>query len=127
MVCRMKYLALSLLFLIPLFASDAHASERPDHYLGEPSATLEEALRHYAETNQRIDDLLSKGDLDPTDLAAVHELTYTLENALARIDEEYERLAEQLEELHLASEGADVARARALGERYLENARRFEH
>ncbi|NKI34758.1 hypothetical protein HFP89_06225 [Wenzhouxiangella sp. XN79A] len=101
------------------------ADERPDHFRGAPSESLEQARQNFAETTARIDDVLARGELTPADLAAVHELTYTLENALERIDEEYDRLEEQLEELHLASEGADTERARELGQRYLENARRF--
>jgi hypothetical protein len=101
------------------------ADERPDHFSGKPSESLEQALENFAATNAAIAELLASEDLDLVDLAAIHELTYTLENALERIDDEYDRLEEELEELHLASEGADVEHARELGRRYLENAARF--
>ena len=101
------------------------ADERPDHYEGEPSETLEQALTNFSGTNARIAKILAHDEVTLNDLAKIHEMTYTLENALERIDDEYAALQEQLEQFHLASEGTDVEHARGLGQTYLENAHRF--
>jgi hypothetical protein len=53
----------------------------------------------------------------------VHELTYTLENAIARMQEELEQIAEKLEEVHVASEQQDGVKVRALTPAYLDAAR----
>lgn len=117
---------INAILIAGLFASSpAVADERPQHFRGAPSESLEQAMNNFAATNASIAERLAGDELDMADLAAIHELTYTLENALERIDEEYDRLEEQLEALHLASEGADVEHAQRLGRRYLDNAARF--
>jgi len=103
----------------------ARADDRPDHYRGEAADSLEQALANLAEYNARIADILAQEEVTLTDLARIHELTYTVENALERIDDEYDALEDQLEELHLATEAADIERAQQLGRTYLENASRF--
>jgi len=113
------------LLLSALIVSSVNADERPDHFSGEASESLDQALANFTETNGRVADILAQDEISMTDMAAIHELTYTLENALERIDDEYDALEDQLEALHKASEGADSDRARALGGTYLENAKRF--
>lgn len=49
-----------------------------------------------------------------------HELSYTLENALLRITEEVNLMAENLEEVHLASERMDPETITARGAAYLQ-------
>ncbi|MEM7053157.1 MAG: DUF6746 family protein [Pseudomonadota bacterium] len=117
--------AISCLATALLLAVSARADERPDHYEGEASETLQQAFANFAETNKRIAGILAQKEVTMADLAKIHELSYTLENALERIDDEYDELADQLEALHLASEGADIVYARGLGQAYLENAGRF--
>jgi hypothetical protein len=115
----------TLALLLLLIVQSAIADERPDHFEGQASDTLEEAIANFAEANQEVAAILGQDEISMTDMARIHELTYTLENALERIDEDYDRLEEQLEALHLASEGADIERARELGKTYLDNAERF--
>ena len=117
--------ALAWLTAIVSLTASAQADERPDHYEGKPSETLEQALTNFSETNAHIAKILAQDEVTLTDMEKIHEMTYTLENALERIDEEYAVLQEQLEEFHLASEGADVEHARGLGQIYLDNADRF--
>jgi len=52
----------------------------------------------------------------------VHELTYTIEIALAKINEHFSDLTVTLENLHLASEDHDAAKTRGIGKVYLETA-----
>jgi len=81
---------------LPVFADD-----RPSHYEGEPAATLEQAVANFSEYNARLETILGRGELDSGDLHEVHRLTYTLENALEKLREEMEDLAEVLEEVHI--------------------------
>ena len=103
-------------------SATAAADERPDHYKGERSDTLEQAMANLVEYNGRLEAILAKDELGPEDTAKIHELTYTLENALARIESEVEALEETLEEVHVASERYEVDTVRTQGRKYLDNA-----
>ncbi len=70
-------------------------------------------------SNGKLQTVLDKGNLDGQDLATIHELTYTIENALAKINAELSTLAETLEEVHIASETADIDREKTKGHEYL--------
>ena len=117
---------LTLCLLLSILFGNSYAQDRPDHFAGLASETLEQAVSNFSESNRLLAEILSKEEISMADMASMHELTYTLENALERIQAEYSLLAEQLEDLHLASEGTDTDLARALGDTYLENAERFE-
>ena len=67
-------------------AAPAQADERPDHYKGESSATLEQALANLSSHNTQLAAILAKDELGPEDTAKIHELTYTLENALEQFE-----------------------------------------
>lgn len=49
----------------------------------------------------------------------IHELTYTLEEALKKIHTDLAEVAEVLEEVHLASEQADAETVKNSGQAYL--------
>lgn len=108
-----------MLGLLPL----AMASERPDHFEGEPARTLEEALDNFSTYNARLAEIIAADRLDARAVAEVHQLTYTLENALEKIREELAELAEVLEEVHVASEHNDGETVQARGRVYLDTAR----
>lgn len=55
-------------------------------------------------------------------MVAIHELTYTLENALETIAEALGNIAELLEEVHVASETFDVDTIQNSGASYLQAA-----
>lgn len=123
--------SLSFLFaglLLAFGLSDvAMADERPDHFEGEKAATLEEALSHLSSYNAQLEAILAKDELGPEDTARVHELTYTLENALAKIKDEVGDLEEVLEEVHVASERYEVDTVRSQGRKYLDGAAKLAH
>lgn len=100
------------------------AEERPDHFKGRPSETLEQAVANFSEYNGKLADLLTKDALSPNDLHQVHELTYTLENALEKINAELTELAKTLEAVHVASESGDAKTTKEEGARYLDTARK---
>lgn len=114
--------ASSLALVTVIFLSQLSvANERPDHFEGKPSPSLEVALAHLTEYNQKLAELIAQETLSPGDLQQVHQLTYTLENALEKLGVERERLAELLEQVHKASEHADSQTVQSSGREYLKN------
>ncbi len=106
---------LSVLLLLGMVAS----AERADHFKGLPAETLEAAVKNFSEHNKKLAAVLDKGTLTAADFATIHELTYTLENALQKINEDFTALAETLEAVHVASETADSAAVMTQGRAYL--------
>ncbi|WP_297186516.1 DUF6746 family protein [uncultured Porticoccus sp.] len=107
-----------MLFILGPFGS-ALASERPDHFRGKPAETLEAALTNFTEYNKELAAILKKEEITSRDMAQIHELTYTLENALNKIRSDLDGLAETLEKVHVASERAATDIARIKGSAYL--------
>lgn len=116
------------IYLLPLTLTAALMSptmalaEDVQHYQAKSSDTLEEAVINFNDSNGRLEALLA-GDLDDANLAQIHELTYTLENALAKIQLESGSIAESLEAVHQASERSDAQAVRQHGVAYLGAAR----
>lgn len=115
MTRRLRLIALPI--ALALSFAVAAQDERPAHYSGEPADSMPQALANLAGYNARLQALLAE---DEVDLHTVHELTYTLENALQRIQADVAGAAEALEEVHLASEAADAETVKARGRVYLE-------
>ncbi|WP_233340202.1 DUF6746 family protein [Pseudidiomarina tainanensis] len=119
--------ALSLAFLTsPVIAHDHgkkdhkhDEQERPDHYKGKPSENLTQALNNLREYNKLLNTELS-GELTPQKMAEIHQLTYTLERALERLDDEIDEMKDVLEEVHLGSERMELDRVKKNGAKYLE-------
>lgn len=108
----------SLLVAVPAIASDS------DHFKGEPANTLEQAIANFSEYNHKLDQVLTE-ELTPETMNEVHQLTYTLENALQKLDNEIDELEETLEKVHKASEHTDPDTVRSAGEKYLTNSRKI--
>ncbi|SOB77275.1 hypothetical protein SAMN04488490_3072 [Marinobacter sp. LV10R510-11A] len=113
---QMTAIAASLLIATAVFAGDS------DHFKGEPAKTLEQAVANFSEYNNKLEHVLT-GDLTPEAMNEVHQLTYTLENALQKLDDEIDKLEETLEKVHKASERADTNTVRSAGEQYLTTSR----
>lgn len=119
----MKYcLTLSTIAAALMFSMPALADDDYDHFKGEPSETLEQAVANVSEYNNRLEKVLA-GELTPEAMNEVHQLTYTLENALDKLDDELDDIAERLEEVHQASEYADPDTVKQQGAVYLEKSR----
>ncbi|WP_445156622.1 DUF6746 family protein [Halomonas sp. E14] len=103
-----------------LLLATAHADTA--HFKGEPADTLSQAVANFSSYNQQLAQLLAQDELSLQDLGTVHELTYTLENALEKIQEEVEAMAFTLEEVHQGSETGDFERVQTHGAAYLEAA-----
>ncbi|QKK02835.1 MAG: hypothetical protein HND55_09360 [Pseudomonadota bacterium] len=106
-----------------LTATALAGDERVEHFEGEPAETLEQAISNFSEYNAKLAQIMEQDELSLEDFGQIHELTYTLENALGKISEELEELAETLERLHLASEHIDHETVRQSGSAYLATAR----
>ena len=97
-----------------------------DHYEGEPSETLEQAVENFTTYNAKLTEVLERDPLSMADIQEVHEYTYTLERALAKMQDELGDLAVTLEEVHQASEGEDAEALRVVSQRYLRAAAPLE-
>jgi len=106
-------------------ALGVHASE-VDHYEGEPSETLGQAVANFTTYNAKLTEVLERDSLSMADIQEVHQYTYTLERALAKMQDDLGDLAVTLEEVHQASEGEDAEALRAVSQRYLEAAAPLE-
>lgn len=125
----MKATVAALAFFAPLLfltTTGANADEqRFDHYQGAPSATVAEALSNLEVYNEYLASLLAKDELSNADMGKIHQLSYTLENALQRLDQELDDIAATLEEVHLGSEQLQGARVRQNGQGYLKRSRQL--
>ncbi len=117
----MRLMPISLALLLTV-AGGVAAHEMPAdgrHFSGKEAATLEEAVRNLTEGNEQLAAYLEDGSVEAADLAYIHELTYTLENAIAKMQEDLVTLATTLEEVHLASERGEADVVLESGRAYL--------
>lgn len=111
-----------LTFGTTVWADDA---DRPEHYQGKESATTEQALQNLSEYNAKLENILDQDELSAADLNEVHNLTYTLENALERLQIDLKDTADVLEEVHVASETNEAATVKKRGVDYLQATRKL--
>ena len=109
---------LSLVFL----ALNVSAEDQPEHFEGKDSKTLEEAVANLEEASERMEELLEEEEMSGSEIGEIHRLTYTLENAMAKIREEVDMMAEDLEQAHVGSEARDVEQVRRYGKKFVEKA-----
>lgn len=112
-------------FVAVLAATPAIAQDSVNHYAPQPSETLEQALTNFSEYNALMAGIMAKDSLTPNDMEDVHQLTYTIEAALAKMIEESTALAVQLEIVHHWSEGTNAERLKEHAETYLETAQKL--
>lgn len=103
-------------------AAGAVADERPSHFKGLPAPDLATAVSNFSEYNNRLEAAIN-GELTDADLGEIHILTYTLENALEKINVDLEALAQTLEKIHIASETANRDVLKDAGPVYLTTSR----
>lgn len=117
----MRLIPIGLALLLTV-AGGVAADERPAddrHFSGKEAATLKDAVRNLTEGNEQLAAYLEGESVEAADLGHIHELTYTLENAIAKIQEDLVTLATTLEEVHLASERGDADVVLESGRAYL--------
>ena len=98
-------------------------SDRPAHAKGEPAETLQQAVTNLSEYNTKLEALLTRDELNAQDMHEVHMNTYTLENALQKIQADLAESAEVLEEVHIASETGKPEIVKEKGQAYLQTTR----
>lgn len=96
---------------------------RTAHSKGEPAETLQQAVTNMSKYNEKLESLLAKDELTAMDMHEVHMLTYTLENALQKIQADLVETAEVLEEVHIASETGKPEVVKEKGQTYLQTTR----
>lgn len=101
------------------------SDDRAQHFKGEPSHTLEQAVKNFSEYNKKLAVIMQKDKLKPIDMGEIHQLTYTLENALEKIADALENIEENLEDVHQASEKGDYDKALKKGREYLTESRKI--
>lgn len=110
------------------FGAAAQANDdRPAHFKGEAVSSWSQAHENLDKYNKELADIIAKDTLTPQDGAKVHELTYSLENALEYMEEAIEKLAEQLEEVHVASEKNELETIKNKGAVYLDNVKALQN
>lgn len=114
-------LALMCMSLTGPASASGGGERKPAHFKAESSATLEQAVTNLRTYNARLERILA-GPVSDADMVEVHQLTYTLETALKKIDEEVEQLAETLEKVHVGSEKLDRDVVVNNGRAYLDTA-----
>lgn len=114
-----KHILLSTLLTFSLSPLTSLAEDRIDHYQGTTVATLEEAVKVFSEQNQKLQSLIESETLTAESLNAIHQLTYTLENALGKVNHELNTLADTLEEVHLASETGNAEKTKVKAAEFL--------
>ncbi|WP_214000162.1 DUF6746 family protein [Arsukibacterium sp.] len=109
------------LFLAAFTFGSIADQPRPDHFQGQQAASLSEAIELFRVNNKKLQQLM-QGELTPEAMVEIHQLTYTLENALEKIHSETTDLKDVLEEVHLGSENMDYAKVKQQAKRYLDTA-----
>lgn len=120
----MKKLLVAAAISVMGFASVVNASGSDDvkHHEGKPANTLTEAVANFSDYNAKLEAILG-GAVTDNDMHDIHILTYTLENALGKINDELAELSQVLEELHLATERMDREAVVEHGRNYLTTSR----
>lgn len=114
----MKHLVLTALLSLPLISATSAAAD-VDHFTGKTAKDLKSALCNLDKYNQRLAQLVNKKRLKLEDLAEIHQLTYTLEVAVQKTQQELNVIAEELEFVHKGSEHANFDKVKKSGAKYL--------
>jgi len=94
------------IILAALFAALSHHAIAEDvaHFKGKPSPDLKSALCNLQEFDKKLKLATTGKKLTAEQMAEVHQLTYTLEVAVQKIQSELVIVAEELENAHKGSE-----------------------
>lgn len=114
----LRIAALSIFFSL---SANAY-SEDAKHFEGKKFDNITDAVAVLKDYNQRFEDKMN-GELDALALHEIHELSYTMEDAVAFITSTLYTVAEELEAVHQATEHASPGTVRTSGAKYLELSR----
>lgn len=105
--------------LLLLTTASINADEDYSHFPSLKAPNAQVALCNMMKFNQKLNTIANKPKLSPEDMVKVHELTYTLENAVIRLQKELNTIAVDLEKVHKASETLDDKTVKNSGAAYL--------
>ena len=103
-----------------MLATQAISDEDYAHFPALESNNIQSALCNLQSYNKKLSDLLKKSSLSTEDMVKVHELTYTLENAVNFLKASLEETSVTLEEVHKASEVLNAKVIQDSGKEYLD-------
>lgn len=115
----MKFALPALLITVLSASFNAIADEEYRHFPAVASPDLATAVCNLHGYNKKLKAILDKEKLDALDMVKIHELTYTLEDAVAKIQSELTDVAENLEGVHKASERIDQKAIDSYGSPYM--------
>ena len=118
----MNLMGKSLLMASLLALSSATLASEARHFKGEKAETLSQAVQQFSEQSKKLASILQKGAIEPKEMADIHIMTYTLENALAKLKSELDTIEELLEDVHKASEHGETQKVLKQGQKYLDKA-----
>lgn len=119
----MKKLLFSLALSVPLlsFSQLASSEEKYSHFPALVSTDVSVALCNIHSYNEKLTDILGKEALSTEDMVKVHEITYTLENAINYLKSSLEQTSVDLEKVHKASERLNATVIQDSGADYLKS------
>ena len=122
---KMRFLLATALLIVSanVTASD---DERVDHFKGIEAKSVAEAKELLKTYNDKLRLLQDKKELAATDLGEIHLITYTLENQIAHLIADLQKMADSLEELHLTSETGDISKTSDKLDSYLKHAEKHD-
>lgn len=103
-----------------ILLSNFSIAEEYNHFPSLPSKDISTAMCNIKTYNQKLDTIMAQKELSAQDMVKVHELTYTLENALIFLKEVINKAAVDLERVHKASEALDPKTIKQSGNEYLQ-------
>jgi len=111
-----------LLIIAAVFTitSTAVFASESSHFEPVASPDLTSALCNLTTYNAELSAIKDKTELTTLDMVKVHELTYTLEQAVAQLKSQIDKAALALEEVHIASESLDQHIIKAESNKYLD-------
>lgn len=109
---------ISAIILAAATVTVAHATD-VKHFKGEKPETMAEAIAIIEKYNAQLEGRIQY-DLTPYTMAEIHQMSYSLENALQFIEEHLKKTQENLEEVHIASETNDTETVQKKGKEYLQ-------
>lgn len=110
-----------LLFaLFGMFATTAYSDEDYDHFASLEAPNTSVAVCNLNSFNKKLQAIVEKSELSAEDMVKVHELTYTLENAVQRLQQDLVDIAVDLEKTHKASEALKQDEVKMAGSAYLD-------
>ncbi|WP_130538303.1 DUF6746 family protein [Thiomicrorhabdus indica] len=91
------------------------------HFKGKMPTTYEQAQEYLVESKAKLAAILADGNVSRVEMGEIHQLTYSLENALEFMEEEIEQIQETLERVHKGSERGTNAQVFQDAQQFLNN------